>query len=98
MPSTESATPPGHSSQSGTRLTGAWGDDAGADPGAALEFPPRAGDAAVAVFVLGIVPLVATPPDETLPPDGELEAVKAGDADPTAPVLVVAGVGADAAP
>lgn len=98
MPNTGSGTPLGQSSHSGTRLTGAWADDAGADPGAAdapVAIPPAVRDGAAAAPALGIVLML---PDEALPgtTDCERGVVKLGDIDPTAPVLVV--VGENAAP
>ena len=99
MPNTGSGTPLGQSSQSGTRLTGAWADDAGADRCVAdvpVEIPPAAGDGAAAAGALGIVLML---PDEALPSIAGREpgVVKLGDIDPTTPVFVVA-VGEDAAP
>ncbi len=89
MPDTASGTPLGQSSQSGIRLTGAWADDAAADPFPAdvpVEIPPAVG-------------IVLMLPDEALPgaADREPRVAKPGDIDPTTPVPVVA-VAEDAAP
>jgi hypothetical protein len=96
VPDTRSATPFGQSNQSGTRLTGAWGDDAGADPRPADVPPPVVGGGAAVARALGTVLML---PDETLPGtvDREPGVAELRDIDPTAPVFVV-GVGEDAAP